>query len=193
MIQPLIQLKGYLMTKATVVDVDKDSCGDLVQILRGNIPLPGGGKVIQSRDNPVGMKRNIGKPTLIDIMVDVLGVLRMVLEYREETKLSLSAQKERKLERFTQVMNACEGILREELEHKSNVDVSDVSLKYPRGEDQFGYLVGGAGLPATQCQRCPACLITSLHHPAGYEIVKKKRKQERKDWKIVLCRYAQPS
>ena len=79
--------------------------GELVQILQDTIPSTGGGGVKATRCNPAGMKKSIGKPAIIDIMVDVWGVLRIVFEYRDDGKLSFSSQNERKLERFIQAMS----------------------------------------------------------------------------------------
>ena len=94
MVEQLIQLKAYLLMKTKIVDKDRNLGGELVQILQDTIPSAGGGVVRANRCNPAGMKKSIGKPALIDIMVDVWGVLRIVFDYRDDGKLSISSQNE---------------------------------------------------------------------------------------------------
>ena len=88
MADQLVLHKSYLLTNAKALDKKGDLNNALYMIINEVVPEKGGGKVKE------GMKANISKPAMIDIMVNAWGLIWLLIKRGSSLSLTFSRDME---------------------------------------------------------------------------------------------------
>ena len=180
---PLITNRGYLLTKAGLLEKKVGNCGGVyVGVIHGCIPKGVGGRDKQN------MKENIKKTEMIIFLIEAWGVVRKLLSH---PKISFSSVVQRKLESYVMAMQGAEDEAIGEIEHQTNENLNKQSMKIPPDEKHNGYLEGGSTLPPKKHQICACCNQRTTQYPANQEHVKAQRKAIIQEWRDDAKQYKQ--
>ena len=131
------------------------------------------------------MKANISKPTMINMLVNAWGVIRIILHH----DVSISGKVQRDLKTYFIVMQKIEDQSIGEVDFENDSDINATSLKMPPEEKFNGWLQNGAVPPLSKHRKCPCCGMLTTHYPANHETIKEQRKKMTAEWKTVYKQY----
>jgi hypothetical protein len=169
-----VKRRSYLLEKAALVN--KAEGGTWLKDLKEALPKK--------------IKSNLLKASMVDIAVQVWGVLSLVLSNNAG---ALSSKVKNELGLYIMLIKRtfsnCEAALRDEMTVADKMK----AIKMPAGEENRGYCNGGATKPPFHLRICPCYEAPFMHEPPTNKDIRARNKEKQKDWDRLNIALSDPA